>query len=162
MLIRQQSRKHPVGPILRSPMPSQWQVSLPPQIHCRQSNGGISELTFPEHTFISRRRIGRVTVPNVLGGTPGQMSHVSVAAWGDPVWVAPNPMADFRRLAHQGAGIVQIPRPCVAATSVPLGSRVSWSTTTFGRLVPSLLHVAPLFSDVSTPISDATTSLPFS
>src|SRR5258708_2676552 len=61
-----------------------------------------------------------------------------------------------------GAAMVQMPRPCVAAMSVPLGSTVSWSTTTFGRFVPGLLQVAPLSDDVNTPKSDATMRWPFS
>jgi len=39
---------------------------------------------------------------------------------------------------------------------------VSWLTTTFGRFVPSLLHVAPLSDDVNAPKSEPTTRLPFS
>ena len=58
--------------------------------------------------------------------------------------------------------MVQTPRPCVAATSTPFGSTVSWSTTTLGRFVPSLLQVLPLLAEVNTPKSDANTSLPFS
>src|SRR6266513_2956227 len=57
--------------------------------------------------------------------------------------------------------MVQMPRPWVAATSTPLGSTVSWSTTTLGRLVPRWLQVAPLSDDTNTPKSDATISLPF-
>ena len=55
-----------------------------------------------------------------------------------------------------------MPRPCVAATRLPLGSSVSWSTTTLGRLVPSRLQAVPSFDEVNTPKSVATTSLLFS
>jgi hypothetical protein len=45
-------------------------------------------------------------------------------------------------------GMVQTPRPWVAATRVPLGSTRIWLTTTWGRLVPSLSQVVPLSVEV--------------
>src|SRR6516225_4139404 len=51
--------------------------------------------------------------------------------------LAPHRVEGLEQFGY-GAGIVQMPRPCVAPTITPLGSTVSWSTTTFGRFVPSL------------------------
>src|SRR5262249_2204495 len=63
-------------------------------------------------------------------------------------------------LSPQGAEIIQMPRPWVAAISFPFGSSVSWLTTTFGTTLPYRSDVVPLSDEVKTPKSVATASLP--